>query len=400
MPAPRHFGPVTGPRTIFLPAGGALLVQETDNGLTCSQIAGGDTICLSGKFAAGLSALLAGNPDNRQLAILNLLCQQYPWLQGLTQASARPEKTSAFLLGQGLGVLFIEMTARCNERCLHCYAEAGPERSESLSLQKIHGILVQAKAFGCPTVQFTGGDPLIHPDLIKAVKVACELDFSDIEIYTNGLLLSSRMLARLAPFSPRFAFSVYSHEAAIHDRITRVPGSFRRTLAAVRRAKGAGLGVRVGVTIMPENLNHEQNIRRFIETEIKLPPSDIHFARIKGVGRGGNRSGASPTDANRAGYHDRPNVPEKRRPPAAANQRHGKLCVAADGNIYPCIFARHTLLGNIHRQELAEIMQALDQRLLPEPSAPRWERCRQTLACRDCQMIAYALGMESEYATA
>ncbi|MFQ5335683.1 MAG: radical SAM protein [Flavobacteriales bacterium] len=297
-------------------------------------------------------------------------------------------------------MLFIEMTARCNERCLHCYAESGPNRTEALSLQEIHGVLAQARAFGNPTVQFTGGDPMIHPDLAAAVKLASELSYPDIEIYTNGLLLNPRLLSQLAPFSPRFAFSLYSHNASVHDRITRVSGSFERTIAAIRRTKEAGLGVRIGATLMPENQGQEQEISRFIETEIGLPPSHIHFAKIKSVGRGSDRHEAAPADGGSKRHRGRLSETKNQHRQASVRKRYGKLCVAADGNVYPCIFSRHTLLGNIHRQGLTEILHALDQRTLPEPSAVRWESCRQSLSCRDCQIISYALGMENEHAAA
>ena len=45
------------------------------------------------------------------------------------------------LLGDGLDLLFIELTAQCNERCLHCYAEAEPARAE-----EIHGYLDEAES--------------------------------------------------------------------------------------------------------------------------------------------------------------------------------------------------------------------------------------------------------------
>ncbi len=377
---------------VFLPAGEVMLVQVSGDDVTCSHLDSGDCIRLSGRFSAALSALLAGIADERDAAILGQLGRQYPCLRGLEQATCRPEAMLPLLLGRGLGLLFVELTSRCNERCIHCYAEAGPERHESLPLRVVCDVLAQSRAFGCPTVQFTGGDPLLHPDIVDAVRQAHALGYEDIEIYTNGLLLSERMLTRLAAYSPRFAFSLYAHEAAIHDGITRVPGSFSRTVAALRRAKAAGLEVRVGVTLMPENRDLERKIRHFAEDALALPASRIHMARMKAVGRGRAAPSAERTDHGNAGGWRRAQDAE------GATRRQGKLCIAADGNVYPCIFARQTRLGNVYEHSLEEIMRRLDGRAPASPSTRRWRRCLQAFGCRDCRIIAYALGEERAHA--
>jgi len=294
-------------------------------------------------------------------------------------------------------MLFIELTARCNEYCLHCYAESGPERHETLSLAEVRSVLEQAKTFGNPSLQFTGGDPLLHPDIPAALHLARELDYQDIEIYTNGLVLNDRLLNRLLPFAPRFAFSFYSDKAAIHDRITRVPGSFKRTLAAICRTKNAGLDVRIGVSIMPENQGQEQRILRFLKNEAGLPPANIHFDTVNAVGRGDSIKDKPESSGGNPDHYSR----EQESPSRTQETKwQGKLCVAASGNVYPCIFSRRNLLGNIRRQALTGILHQLDQRCLPAPSMARWKQCRQSLSCRDCQFISYALGMESEHAAA
>jgi len=397
--AARHnAGAEAPPQLAFLPAGEVLMVQPSGDGLLCSRIPGDNTIYLSGHFAVALDSLLHSHAEQHHITILEQISRQHPWLKGLAQASGRPVRNSALLCGQALGLLFIEMTARCNERCRHCYAESGPERTEMLPFRVIRDVLGQARQWGNPTIQFTGGDPLVHPDIVAAVRLARELEFADIEIYTNGLLLGSRMLGQLAGFSPRFAFSLYAHEAATHDHITRVPGSFARTVAAVRRTREAGLDVRIGVTLMPENIDLEAEIRRFVEDEIGLPSSRIHVARMKSVGRG---SALSPSMPEGAGHHGRTGI--QRRAAFRANamqQRQGKLCIAADGSVYPCVFARETRFGNVHESDLSAIMQRLDERMLPDPSATRWQRCRQSLSCRDCQIISYALGTEVAHGAA
>jgi radical SAM protein with 4Fe4S-binding SPASM domain len=70
----------------------------------------------------------------------------------------------------------------------------------------------------------------------------------------------------------------------------------------------------------------------------------------------------------------------------------GKLCIAADGSVYPCIFARRTPLGNIRTAGLDAIVRSLAERRPAAPSAGRWTSCQQSLGCLDCRMNVYALG--------
>ena len=365
--------------------------------MLCSQLTGGSSVFLSGQFATSLSALLKGRISNPQKILLEQASRPHPWLHGLPSATTSPKPVSSLLLGDGLGMLFIELTSKCNERCLHCYAESGPDRNDILSFEEVRDVLKQARQLGHPTLQFTGGDPLIHPDLVELVKEARHLEYQDIEIYTNGLLLNYQLLRNLLPYTPRFAFSLYSHDAATHDHITRTPGSFGRTLSAIERVKKAGLHARVGVTVMAENQGHEQDIADFVKAELGIAAEKINFDTVKTVGRGSETGSVPPLKFGRGNPG---HVSRRHKGDTRVIRRQGKLAIAANGDVYPCIFARRTLLGNIRKRHLTEIMQVLDGRSLPKPSSTRWRRCRHSLSCRDCQIVSYILGMEDAHATA
>ena len=330
-----------------------------------------------------MQQFLTGDSNN---PYLGPLVHQYPWL---TEVETTRPPASRILIGDGLGLLFIELTDRCNERCIHCYAESSPERSGRLELHEIRKALKEARGLGNPAVQFTGGDPLIHPDIVEAVTAARGLGYERVEIYTNGLALNDAMLRQLLPPQPDFAFSVYAHDAAVHDRITQVPGSLARTLAAVRRVLDAGLKVRIGIVLMPENRGCEAGTVRFLQDELSIAPSQIGLDVVRSTGRGRFMGYYQPDLQDLHGFGHRPDMPAAGNAPPG---RRGKLCVSAGGNVYSCIFSRRISLGNIHHQSLAEIMSSLDRRELPKPSERRWRQCRQGLSCSDCRAIAYALG--------
>ncbi len=334
---------------------------------------------VTGAFADSIDALLGGHVGSADLQRLQALESSHPWLHGLHRCSAQAHGGLASSV-LPLGMLFIELTARCNERCIHCYAESSPDRTEALTRDEVCAVLDAAMALGRPFVQFTGGDPLIHPQLVEVVAHARTHDVAGIEIYTNGLLLNDALIARLLPFSPRLCFSIYADTPGIHDTITRVRGSWHKTLAAMHRARDAGLEIRAGVALMDENLDVAGRMPDFLQRELGLTGESIRFDTVKQAGRGRE----SPRlQQQYAGGHM----------PAGADAQ-GKLCVAADGHVYPCIFARQTPLGDIRAHTLDAIVRGLEERRPAIPSAERWTFCRSSLSCLDCQMHVYALGAE------
>jgi MoaA/NifB/PqqE/SkfB family radical SAM enzyme len=241
--------------------------------------------------------------------------------------------------------------------------------------------LLDAKELGFARVQFTGGDPLLYKELPQLVAEATALSF-DPEIYTNGLSLSPSLLSQLTPHRPAFAFSFYSANAEAHDQITRVPGSQKRTLAAIERVQKAGLALRVGIILM------EQNAEDFEATEALLKGLGVEQIAWSGtthVGRGDlfrpERAPSGP------GVHQSA--------PPQANVTHmiaatpspptGNLCLSSNGEVYPCIFNRATRLGSIHESSLQEIARSPSVRSLLMRSA------QERLSCYSCRLTDRAI---------
>jgi len=213
------------------------------------------------------------------------------------------------------------------------------------------------------------------------------------------------------PYRPRFAFSVYSHDAATHDSITLVPGSFERTMRGIKRAVDAGLIVRANAVIMKQNKGHERNLQRYLHEEIGIPWHMIGFDTINEMGRGEFMDYVldidhqpppthKPADFNAIQSNDQSceqssssqSKDEHRDKPAAPTSRTGKLCVSYSGDVFPCIFARQNWLGHIGEHTLSEMMDKLDHRPPIKASTARWKSCTESLTCTDCQVINYQLG--------
>jgi len=369
-----------------------VLSEQLAGQIKLSHMHNGETITLSGVFAERLYRHLDA-PEQHAFPELGPLARQHAWLDQLQTNAPAPSK---LLLGSGLGMLFIELTDRCNESCIHCYAESAPERSARLNREEIQRVLEEALQLGTPAVQFTGGDPLIHPDLVFAVQTARDLGYQMLEIYTNGLALNASLLEELAPYSPSFAFSIYSHDAAIHDAITQTPGSLLRTLKAMHRVQAADLPLRVGMILMSENRGMEEATFTFLQKELGLDETQFGTDMVRSTGRGEFMPENQSTTSDLQRFRHRTDTPQEVEPTPLKREedvavRHGKLCVSSNGEVFPCIFSRRTKLGNIRKQSLSDILASLDRRALSEPSIENWQQCRESLSCSDCQAIAYLL---------
>jgi MoaA/NifB/PqqE/SkfB family radical SAM enzyme len=305
-----------------------------------------------------VSARLAALAKLNEVAAALASWREHAWLP-LTALDA--------LRLDGFDTLFVEVVGICNERCLHCYAESGPSVESSLERATVEAIIDDAATLGFRRIQFTGGDPLLCSFLPELLARASAFAFR--EIYTNGLALTDELLDKLAPHKPSFAFSYYSHDAAIHDAITRTPGSHRRTRAAIGRVVARGLPVRAAMVVLNDNVDGV----------------DATVADLKGLGVDFVSTGASKTAGRGNAFAWQPRSGGNAGHRGTDVRSEGKLCITYEGNVVPCIFNRSRVLGTVsptHR--LNDVIATLAA--TPGPAADA-----NKLSCGSCQLTDFAL---------
>ena len=279
----------------------------------------------------------------------------------------------------GFDTIFVELLGRCNERCLHCYADALPTVTDALDRDTALSIITQARELGFRRIQLTGGDPLLSEYLPDAVQRAREVGFAHVEIYTNGLALTDELLEELAPHRPAFAFSIYSADSDEHDAVTRTPGSHRRTLAAIDRVVARGLDVRASIV----SIDHVTDVASLTALLEARGVPEVSWSRTYAVGRGEAHADASAQLAQQTlggGNTHR-----------ATNSEHdGKLCVTYTGDLVPCIFQRKNILGNVRDGSL----HALLSRVPPgEKRLPVTDETARRLQCTSCRLTDVTLAV-------
>jgi radical SAM protein with 4Fe4S-binding SPASM domain len=162
----------------------------------------------------------------------------------------------------------VDLTYRCNERCIHCYLDH--EDHGEMKTQEIKNVLEQLAQTGTLFLTFSGGEIFLRADLFELLEFARSLHF-DISLKTNALLIDSERARKLRELSVRkIQISIYSAEPEVHDAITKVRGSLERTLAAIRFLQAEGLQVKIACPLMKQNLTAYRNVQA-LAAELSVP---------------------------------------------------------------------------------------------------------------------------------
>ena len=139
----------------------------------------------------------------------------------------------------------IEVNSACNMECPLCFANAGP--GYNLTLDEVEGILDHfVETEGNPqVVQFSGGEPTIHPQIIPMIRAAKARGIPHVMINTNGKRIASddAFLAELAELRPSIYFQFDGFESETYQAIRGEPDILPEKLRALDRLAAIGCDV-------------------------------------------------------------------------------------------------------------------------------------------------------------
>jgi radical SAM protein with 4Fe4S-binding SPASM domain len=147
----------------------------------------------------------------------------------------------------------LELTYRCNESCIHCYAvENEPQACGEISTQEWFSIIDQLFVNNAMFITLTGGEVKTRDDFLELIMYAIQKRFV-VDIFSNGSLFSDDEIIRIASLFPRsFQCSIYG-KPETHDSITQVPGSFHSTLHTLGKFHKLGTPIVIKTVLMKEN---------------------------------------------------------------------------------------------------------------------------------------------------
>lgn len=308
----------------------------------------------------------------------------------------------------GLGVplsVHLDVTYQCNERCEHCYLEHDGE--DELTTSEIRGFIGQFAKAGTFFLTISGGEPLLRRDCFEIIEYARELEFN-VKLKTNAVLVREKEARRLREAGvEQVQVSVYSHKAEIHDAITKLPRSLKRTLGGIRVMRAAGLKVTLANVLMRSNAGDYAGVQALAtETGAQYTLDPTITAMLNGDSSIlGMRL---PSEELRTVFRDERlvgDVGEFCAPPAAVDDgvREGIPCSAGHtscyvspwGEVYPCV-QFPLACGNMRRQSFAEIWagsaQLREVRGIRAKHLSTCSSCAHLGTCTRCPGLAFMEG--------
>lgn len=160
-----------------------------------------------------------------------------------------------------------EVTRACAFACVHCRADAIPQRDPNeLTTEEAFQLIDQLTEFGNPILIFTGGDPMMRPDLFKIITYATDKGLRcSLTPTATALPTLDRLLQAKEAGIRRIALSLDAPSPGVHDEFRKVEGSWQRTMDIFHRAKEAGLSVQVNTTVTKFNVDLLPEMVPFIE---------------------------------------------------------------------------------------------------------------------------------------
>jgi MoaA/NifB/PqqE/SkfB family radical SAM enzyme len=172
----------------------------------------------------------------------------------------------------------LTMEFRCNLRCVHCMIEGTMERLAPQGEAQLMRVLeARARHPQVTGLVLTGSEITLHRDLSKWARLAREHGFEHVRIQTHGMKLSSRAYCEdlIAAGVDEFFVSIAGADAATHDGITGVPGSFRKSLRGLEILDGYPAVATLTNTVvtarsyrqLPELVDRLRPLRRLVQME-------------------------------------------------------------------------------------------------------------------------------------
>ena len=301
-------------------------------------------------------------------------------------------------------VVVWNMTRRCNLKCVHCYAHARDQVfPDELTTEEGKAILDDLSRFGSPVMLFSGGEPLMRPDLIELAAYAVEKGMRAV-ISTNGTLITPAVARELKTVGLSYVGISLDGLEEVNDRFRGVKGAFRKALEGIQACQAAGIKVGLRFTINRLNAREIPSVFDLLE-EQDIPR--VCFYHLVYAGRGSKLIKEDLShDETRAAVdfiidrtvdlHQRGKAKEvltvdnhadgpylylrllKEGSPRAAevldllkmnegnNSGRGIGCISWDGSIHADQFWRHYSFGNVRHRPFSKVWTDLSNPLMKQ----------------------------------
>ncbi len=264
--------------------------------------------------------------------------------------------------------IHIDIADACNEHCIHCYI---PEdcKNHLIDSSLFYRILEDGLKSNIVHVTFSGGEPLLHKDIIAFLKKCREKGLA-VNVLSNLTLLTDEIVSEMKK-NPLLSVqvSLYSIDSFIHDSITQLRGSFEKTTDSILKLCAEGIPVQISCPII------KQNKKSFDEV--------LHWGWNHNIGVVSEPQIFATYDHSQGNLDNRLSVDEvseiidleikegfaqwiydiaqnkvllDENDPICSICRYS-FCVKTDGKVFPCAGWQNNIIGDLSSQTVKEIWE-------------------------------------------
>jgi len=160
----------------------------------------------------------------------------------------------------------LAITYRCQATCDKCYAaNLYDTNRRELTVSQIGQIINQASKLGLIHVNLTGGEPLLHKDLLETIEV-CSKKHIIVSVVTNGMLLTEDKVKKMKQAGLNtIQLSLDSAEKDIHDSLRGMSGCYERIIESVAWFKKYKINVCFSTVLSPEITSNFEGMKKLLK---------------------------------------------------------------------------------------------------------------------------------------
>lgn len=299
--------------------------------------------------------------------------------------------------------LHIEITSKCNERCVHCYIPQDCKKNH-MEPELFYNVLEQCKKMNLLHLTLSGGEPMLHKDFIGFLRKCKEYNFS-VNVLSNLTLLNDKIIDEMK--TNRLLgvqVSLYAIDSKIHDSITKIKGSCDATKNAILRLNENDIPLQISCPIMKQNKNCYTDVVDWAKEHNMHVGSDyVIIARYNHTTQNLNnrlsindiKKVINDRIVNEQKYSDlitKEAQKEKNITPddIVCSVCHSSICIGDNGNVYPCAGWQDYVVGNANETTIEDIwknsIKVQYLRGLRKRDFPKCIQCPENDFCTMCMV--------------
>lgn len=262
----------------------------------------------------------------------------------------------------------IDISSRCNEKCVHCYIPTYEKRG--LMTESMFDIILrQCKDMNVLNLTISGGEPMLNPSLGKFL-VKCRSYNLSVNLLTNLTLLTDNLLDIIADNClVSVQTSLYAMDEMVHDGIARQQGSFQKTIGAIKRLHDRNVPLQINCPIMKQNFRHYKDVLNFANSLNVEADADYSLYGCYDCSKSNLTCRLGMEEIEQV-VKEELSVPVKLEKMKAGVQAKmvgssdpicpvckSSLCVSNNGDVYPCEGWQSLKLGNLKEHSLKELWE-------------------------------------------